>query len=66
MQPPVQIATEKTIRLISEKSANLFVSQIYLPFVLLDHLPGLVRNQGVMASDAEQTQNKKLVPSQRS
>lgn len=63
---PVQIITEKTICLISEKNANLSVSQIYLPFALLDHLPGLVRNQGMTAPDAVQTQNKKLVPSQRS
>lgn len=63
---PVQIITEKNICLISEKNANLSVSQIYFPFVLLDHLPGLVRNQGMTASNAVQTQNKKLVPSQRS
>lgn len=36
----------------------MFVSQIYLPFVLLEHLPGLVRKQYMTASDAVQTEQK--------
>lgn len=49
---------------MSEKNVDLFASQIHLPFVLLEHLSGLVKNQGMTASDAVQTQNKKMVPSQ--
>lgn len=64
MQLHFKSSQRKKKCLMSEKNVDLFASQICLPFVLLEHLPGLVKNQGMTASDAVQTQNKKMVPSQ--